>query len=194
MQSQTHHPEEGAVDSKAKAKLRRAIPWLCVFVAGITVVYSLHLVVAPASLRAAVPSANVRQVSLDTTSATNAVQHWHCGVLQGTTSDVNMDAAKPEADGFHSGTSIRINVATKQVEVFMDDETAESHEGTEAHLFNRDDGTISWFEITKGPAPSVGLYTLFIPEGWVYYANQRRQVLTKQPGASSFRAHCNLQG
>ena len=177
------------MDSKARKNLRRAIPWLCVTGAGIAVVYGLRAFVA-----VALPSANVRQVSLDATLAANAVQHWHCGVLQGTTSDVNMDAANPEVDGFHSGASIRINVTTKQVEVFMDDETAESHEGTEAHLFNSDEGTISWFEVSKGPAPSVGLYTLFVPEGWLYYANQRRQILTKQPGASSFRTRCKPQG
>ena len=149
------------MDSKAKAEWMRSILWLCVVIAGIAVFSGLlrpHLV-APAQAAPASPKAG--QVNSD---AANAVQHWHCDVLQGTTSDVKMDAAKPEVDGFHSGASLPINVATKQVEVFMDDETAESHEGTEAHRFNRDDGTISWFEVTRGPAPSVGLYTLFIPE------------------------------
>jgi hypothetical protein len=50
-----------------------------------------------------------------------------------------------------------------------------------------------WVEVTNGPAPGVGLYTLLAAEGRLYYAYQRRQIGSDVPASSNFQTHCVRQ-
>ena len=122
-------------------------------------------------------------------------QQWRCERLSGATEYVDEGAVKSTSDGYNTGSTIRIDFATGDVDVYLDDETVQARKagGTHAALVARTPTTLTWVEITKGLAPGVGLYTLFITEGRVYYSYQRRVMGSGAPATSTFQARCSRQ-
>jgi hypothetical protein len=134
-------------------------------------------------------------VSSTLTLGAEPAQQWRCERLSGVTDYMDGDTRKTSSDGYDTGSTVRINFATGDVEVYQDDETAQSHNvgGTHATLVARTPTTLTWVEVTKGLAPGVGLYTLFTTEGRVYYSYQRRVMGSGAPAASTFQARCSRQ-
>ncbi len=124
-----------------------------------------------------------------------AAQQWRCERLSGVTDYLDGGVRKTSQDGYDTGSTVLINFASGEVEVYQDDETVQSHNvgGTHAALVARTPTTLTWVEITKGLAPGVGLYTLFTTEGRVYYSYQRRVIASGAPSASTFQARCSRQ-
>jgi hypothetical protein len=94
------------------------------------------------------------------TSATEPDQQWHCEKLTGITDYLQDGHMKTVSDGYNSGSSIRIDFASGDVEVYQDGETAQARklDAPQAKLVARTSTSITWVETASGIAPGAGVH------------------------------------